>query len=96
MDTTTPKLNIPTRQNNPGDIKKGGSIATFPTPQEGYASLLNDLQGKISGTSKTGLNGNSTLADFSNHYAPSSDNNDPARYTANLANQLKVAPNTKL
>ena len=87
---------IPTQQNNPGDLKENGSIATFPTPQEGYGALLNDLQSKISGKSKTGLNGNSTLADFSNTYAPSSDDNNPAQYTANLANQLKVPPNTKL
>jgi len=96
MDTTTSQLNQPTRKNNPGDLKRGGNIATFPTPQEGYAALMNDLQTKISGKSKTGLTPDSTLADFSNKYAPSSDNNDPAQYTANLANQLKVAPNIKL
>lgn len=88
--------NIPTRKNNPGDLKQNGNVATFPTPQEGYTSLLNDLQSKISGKSKTGLNGDSTLEQFSSVYAPSSDNNDVGSYTAKLANQLGIAPNTPI
>lgn len=87
---------IPTRQNNPGDLKVGGSIATYKDPQEGYAALLNDLYAKQTGKTSTGLKPTSTLSDFSTKYAPASDGNDPAQYTANLANQMGVAPDTQL
>lgn len=86
------------RNNNPGNIKdpSTGQFRTFQTPQEGYAALLNDLQIKQSGRSQTGLKPESTLADFARTYAPSSDKNNPAQYTANLANIMKVRPDTKL
>jgi uncharacterized membrane protein len=92
-------MNIPTVNNNPGDLRNigqegatqgAGGFAKFPTPQEGFGALLNDLQHKI----KT--KPNATLADFSNTYAPPSDGNDSAGYTAKLANQLKVPPNAPL
>ena len=73
-----------------------GSFRKFKSPEEGYAALMNDLQIKVSGASTTGLTGDSTLYDFSQKYAPSSDNNNPAQYTVNLANTLKVRPDTKL
>jgi lipid-A-disaccharide synthase len=38
----------------------------------------------------------STLADFAKAYAPSSDKNNPAQYTANLANHMKVRPDARL
>lgn len=96
MPTQTP--NIPTANNNPGDIKDPatGQIMKFNSPQEGYAALLNDLETKKSGQSKTGLAPTSTLADFSKVYAPSSDKNDPAQYTANLANKMGVSPDAQL
>lgn len=85
------------RNNNPGNIKNSsGDFVSFNSPQEGYAALLNDLQVKQSGKSKTGLKPESTLADFSKTYAPSSDKNDPAQYTANLANHMGVRPDSKL
>lgn len=87
---------IPTSQNNPGDLKVGGTIATYKDPQEGYAALLNDLYAKQTGKTSTGLKPTSTLADFSGKYAPESDGNNPAQYTANLANQMGVAPDTQL
>lgn len=90
--------NLPTRNQNPGDLKDPttGDFRQFSSPQEGHAALLNDLTAKITGTSTTGLNGNSSLVDFSKVYAPASDNNDPARYAANLANRLGVSPDTKI
>lgn len=89
-------LNIPTRQNNPGDLKTGGKIATYNSPIEGKAALYNDLTAKMTGTSSTGLNGNSSLVEFAKTYAPASDNNDPLQYAANLANKLGVSPDTKI
>lgn len=85
------------RNNNPGNLRDPatGSFQAFKTPQEGYAALLNDLQGKVSGNTKTGLGPNSTLVDFAKVYAPSTENNT-AQYVANLANHLGVAPDTTL
>lgn len=90
--------NIPTASANPGDLKgASGSITQYSSPQEGGAALLNDLTAKMTGTSKTGLNGNSTLAQFSSVYAPKGNgNNDPQQYTANLANDLGVAPDATI
>jgi hypothetical protein len=83
--------NLPTQNNNPGDLKNiGGGFASFATSQAGYGALLNDIQTKINNKP------NETLADFSNVYAPPSDNNNTAQYTADLANQLGVAPNTPI
>lgn len=86
------------RNFNPGNLKdhSTGQFKQFASEGEGYAALMNDLQSKVKGTSTTGLNGNSTLYDFASSYAPSSDNNDPAQYTANLANRLGVRPDSKL
>lgn len=84
--------NLPTRSNNPGDLKdpSTGEFRQFGDPKEGYGALLNDLQHKIT------TNPEWNLADFSNVYAPPTDNNDSAQYAANLANQLKVSPDTKI
>lgn len=99
---TTPSStqeNIPTRLNNPGDLRDIGQVgatsdssgfASFPDPKTGYAALLNDVQSKIN------KKPNATLADFANTYAPPSDGNNSAQYTANLANKLGVPPNTTL
>lgn len=90
--------NLPTRTNNPGDLKFIGQtgatqdqsgFASFTSPKDGYAALLNDVQSKINKSP------NETLADFSNTYAPPTENNS-AQYTANLANHLGVAPDSKL
>jgi len=91
--------NLPTENNNPGDLRDvgqagasqgQGGFAAFPDAKQGYAALLNDIQAKIN------RNPNETLGDFSNTYAPSSDNNNSAQYTANLANQLGVAPDATI
>lgn len=70
---------------------------SFSNPQEGYTALLNDLQGKVNGKTRTGLNGDSTLIDFAAKWDPASDgSNNPGDYAATLANHLKVPPDTKL
>lgn len=91
-------MNIPTQNNNPGDIKdpSTGKFMQFKDPKEGYAALLNDLSLKQSGKSRTGLGPTSTLADFAKTYAPSSDKNNPAQYAANLANHMGVRPDANL
>jgi len=86
------------RNNNPGNIKdvSTGQFKTYATPQEGYAALLNDLEIKKSGKSRTGLKSDQTLADFAKVYAPDTDNNNPAQYTANIANHMGVRPDAKI
>lgn len=88
-------MNIPTRQNNPGDLKdpQTGQLRTFNSPQEGWAALTHDISSKMQGATSTGLSGNSTLQDFSHVWAPASDNNDPVSYANNLASQLGGNPN---
>lgn len=91
--------------NNPGNLRyagqpgatqgKGG-FAAFPTLEAGLQALRNDILGKMTGNTRTGLNGNSTLLDFANVYAPKADGNDPAGYAKFLADQLGVSVNTKL
>ena len=91
------QLALANRNNNPGNIKDdSGNFKVYSSPQEGYAALLNDLETKKSGNSKTGLKPDSTLADFSKTYAPASDSNNPAQYTVNLANHMGVRPDAKL
>lgn len=82
--------NIPTTRNNPGDTKVNGQIATYNTPAEGQAALYNDL------TTYMTKHPEYSLYDFSQKYAPKSDGNDPAQYAANLANQMKVSPDTPI
>lgn len=99
MPNQTPvQLNVPTRNANPGDLKDPttGKIMTFKSPQEGKAALYNDLTLKMTGKSSTGLNGDSSLIDFAKKYAPSSDGNNSLQYAANLANKMKVSPDTKI
>lgn len=90
-------MNIPTKNNNPGDLKNSsGNFQSFSSIPEGKAALYNDLTAKMTGTSNTGLNGDSSLIDFSKKYAPSSDNNNSLQYAANLANKLGVSPDIKI
>ena len=90
--------NIPTKNNNPGDLKdpSTGNFQQYSDPAQGKAALYNDLTAKMTGTSKTGIGPDSSLLDFSKVYAPKLDNNDPTQYAANLANKLKVSPDTKI
>ncbi len=90
--------NLPTRQNNPGDIRdtKTGSYKTYSSPEEGFNALKNDLTIKMSGKSKTGITPQSSLVDFSKVWAPASDKNDPIKYGTDLAKQLGVPENTPI
>lgn len=91
--------NIPTANNNPGDIRAadGSFNIGAKTPLEGQAKLYNDLTAKMTGKSTTGLNGDSTLYEFVQKYAPRGDgSNNPEAYTADLANKLKISPDTKI
>ncbi|MDE2102439.1 MAG: hypothetical protein KGL39_34655 [Patescibacteria group bacterium] len=87
------------RNNNPGDLRfigqdQGspgqGGFAEFPTPEDGTAALLNDIQSKINRNPKE------TIDEFAHTYAPPDDGNDSMQYAADLANQLGVSPKTDI
>lgn len=90
--------NIPTRLNNPGDLKdpSTGTFRVFKSPQEGFSALEGDIGSKIKGETSTGLTGDSTLEDFANVWAPASDKNNPTSYAKNLASKLGVDSKTPL
>jgi len=86
------------RNNNPGNLRdpKTGAFRQFATQEEGYAALLNDLEAKRTGNTRTGLGPSSSLSQFAGVYAPAGDNNDPVRYSQNLASQLGTDVNTPI
>lgn len=83
---------------NPGNIKDPatGSFKQFSHAGEGYAALLNDLEAKKTGNTRTGLGPQSTLVEFAEAYAPESDGNNPGQYAANIANFMGVRPDTRI
>ena len=78
--TTKTSLNVPQRNNNPGDLKTGGlsdklAVGTdpqghliFPDATTGFRALVTDLTAKISGNSKY-LPANPTIAELGKVYA---------------------------
>lgn len=93
------------RNNNPGNLKYNGQkgatkgdkgFAKFNSYEEGMQALINDLQAKQSGKSRTGLKSSSSLQDLINVYAPASDNNNPTSYANTVAQSLGVSPNTPI
>lgn len=86
------------RNVNPGNIRDigTGEFKQFSSAGEGYAALLNDLEAKKTGNTRTGLGPQSTLVEFAEKYAPESDGNNPGQYAANLANFMGVRPDTPI
>jgi len=84
---------------NPGNLRlspkttrsdaKGYSI--FLGFQAGYSALTYDLYRKFTGENVHGLDGDSTLEDLMNVYAPATDKNDPAAYAIFVAGWLERA-----
>ena len=100
--STTPVSGLTTPaavNNNPGNLRdpQTGAWQKFATPQEGFQALVNDLQGKQTGNTHTGLNANSTLLQFTSVYAPAGDgSNNPTAYAQDLAQKLGVTVNTPI
>lgn len=90
--------NLPTRTNDPGDLKnpQTGQFNQFSSPEEGLLALASDLHSKMTGATSTGLTGSSTLKDFASVYAPASDGNNPDSYASGLATDLGVDPSTPI
>ena len=94
--------NLPQRNNNPGNIKKGGqadSLAIdedkhghliFPDAETGMEALRREVRAKVSGNTRTGVGPDSTLAELGQVYAE-----DP-NWANSVGQILKTSPDTIL
>lgn len=89
------------RNRNPGNLRfsheMSGSdaqgYAIFDSLITGYQALLNDIRAKFSGPphTSTGIGPESTILQFFEKYAPSSDHNDTEAYARQVADFLSRA-----
>lgn len=77
------------RNNNPGNLRPGGSFAQYPDMQTGLQAMDRNLQ-------SYGKQGVDTLAGVINKWAPPSDNNDTQAYIADASKRLGLDPNQKI
>jgi len=91
------------RHHNPGALRSSpkqvatkNGFAVFASDFEGFNALIWDLEQKAKGKTSTGLNGNSTLKDLINKWAPKEDNNDPKSYLAFICERTNFKPDMKL
>ena len=91
------------RNNNPGNLRKSvfecdnvEGYAVFEDFSHGWNALVYDVSMKCKGRTSSGLTPNSTILDFFNVYAPSSDNNHPIKYAQFVANKVEVAPESRI
>lgn len=91
------------RSHNPGNLRASpfavavvDGFAVFQTDEDGFAALRWDIRQKAKGNTVTGLNGESTLRELINKWAPSSDGNDPASYLQNVCHMTGFLENMKL
>lgn len=94
------------RNNNPGNLNyvgqagarledgPNGRFAQFDTPQAGMNALSKQLDRYYTG--KTTGKPLQTVTDIISAWAPPEDNNDTARYIAQISKTLGVGPNDKL
>lgn len=90
--------NLGQRNNNPGNLKDPttNQIASYDSPAKGWQTLRNDLTGKMTGRTKTGLGPNSSLYEFAQVYAPEQDKNNPKAYAERIARDLGVKPDAPI
>lgn len=90
--------------NNPGNlrfVRQDGAIpdmngyAIFSTYNDGWNALVCQLRRACHGQSRV-YKANMTLLDFFEKYAPSSDGNNPWRYTQFVAKRLGISILTSL
>lgn len=93
---------IPTRANNPGNLKAGaptlpnsGGITQYPTPAAGWAALERQLSIIATGQSAH-YTVSMTLAEMGAKWAPSGDNNIVGAWARNVASALGVPLSTRL
>lgn len=101
----TPTMNeesLAFKNNNPGNLRtspfaigKRGGFAFFYNEVVGLMALYWDLFQKCTGNTVTGLNGQKTLEDLINVYAPPSEN-DTERYLCYIESKTGFKRSTKL
>jgi len=75
--------------------KTGDSLVLVDPVTGKTTQLTTNADGSLTpGSVKKVLNGNSTLQDFFNVYAPAADKNDPVAYTNAVAHQMGIDPGT--
>lgn len=82
--------------NNPGNLRPVGATTGFmsyPTPQAGMQALNDDIMAKVTGKSSVMGNLQPTLTNVISKYAPAGDGNNPAAYTATVAQATGLDPN---
>jgi len=91
------------RNNNPGNLRDSpfkigikDGFAVFNSENDGFSAFKWDILQKCKGKTVTGLNGESSLADFLRKWAPSADNNDENLYIERVTNMTGFSANIKL
>lgn len=84
------------RNNNPGNIRpvSGGGFRAFGSALEGWEAMKNQLMRYFTG--KTTGRRLQTIMDIVSTWAPSADNNDPAKYARDVAGWMGVSPTAAL
>jgi len=91
------------RNNNPGNLKfskyqrgHDGTFSVFESFSTGWLGLVFDIFSKCCGNTSTKLNGESTLYELFEVWAPDNDGNNSKKYAENVAKFCEVSPMTKL
>lgn len=85
------------RNRNPGNLRdpRTGKFREFDSVQQGFAALVDDVKAKQTGRTRTGLTGDSSIAQFFAVYAPAHEN-PTAEYIRTVSKELGVSPSTKI
>lgn len=90
------------RNHNPGNLRaspfalgKRDGFAVFLDDNTGFFALLWDLRAKATGNTRSNLNGDSTIAELIEVYAPSSEN-DTEAYIKHVQELSGLPRDTKL
>jgi hypothetical protein len=91
------------RNHNPGNMRssplaigKASGFAVFNSDEDGFAAMRLDIMQKATGHTSTGLNGNSSLADLIQVWAPTADGNDPNSYLNHVLQMTGFVASMKL
>jgi hypothetical protein len=109
VDPHSPRGSTAWRNRNPGNLRAvpgqlvpvdPNGYRVFASMSDGWTALVSDIKAKLAGSHD--LTDESTLLQFFNIYAPSDDDNDPAKYARQVAVWLSrdlavtISPDTTL
>lgn len=103
-DTNAPRGSHSWRNRNPGNLRPfsdtqprdTNNYRVFDNLQQGWMCLTSDIALKLSCKSIHNFTSTSTLLDFFNTYAPSSDQNNPTQYSDQIAAWLSKIYNAQV